>query len=74
MPKTRPSATSVAKALSFVLIQARPEPSAGRAVDVSAAMVQWETDVLAVSLAVQTLTGYDDSRFRRDCQGPKGEG
>lgn len=68
MKPTRPSATATVRALAFALIQARPEPEAGRA-----AMRQWETDVLAVSLAVTQLTGYNDSRFRVDCQGPKGD-
>lgn len=69
MPKPRrPSATWTARSVAFALVQARPEPEAGRA-----AMLQWETDVMAVSLAVRHLTGYDDSRFRIDCQGPKGD-
>jgi len=68
MPKTAAPRTIVS-IVSRALVHARPEPAAGRA-----AMVQWETDVFSVSLAVQLLGLGDDSRFRTLCQGPKDTG
>ena len=78
MPKTtKPAGRTIARALSFALIQARPEPYppggpkpfSTRATQ----MEQWETDVMAVSMALALLFNYDDTRFRRECQGPKGD-
>jgi len=78
MPRrlTHGSVRGIANALSYALVQARPDdegPGAGQDV-LRVRMGQWESDVFAVSLALQLATGYDDTTFRRKCQGPKDRG
>ena len=72
MPRTTgPAGTTVARAVAFALIQARPDPEWPGA---RVAHSQWEADVLAVSLALKLLyPALDDTKFRRACEGPKGD-
>jgi hypothetical protein len=78
MPKrlTHGSVRGIANALSYALTQVRPDPSDERVSQKKRTeqMIQWETDLFAVSMALQLATGYDDTAFRRKCQGPKDRG
>lgn len=77
MPKTmprRPSVRATSRALSYALTQARPEPPSQMDGEGRAAMLQWETDVFAVSLVLEQLEVCSADRFRHECQGPKDTG
>lgn len=59
--------------ISYALRQTRPDPA--ESPRSRADFDQWETDVLAVSLAIEYATpGLGNYRFRMKCQGPKDRG
>ena len=71
------SAAGLARALSYALVQVRPEAEGSEPwaeKKYRAQYAQWEMDVLAVSAVLFEGLRYDDSHFRRMCNGPKDRG
>lgn len=68
----RPTPRRLIDAVAVALVAARPDPTSGAGVT---AFPQWETDVMAVSLAIEaTHPGHGDYRFRLKCEGAKDTG